>query len=121
MSAGVRPARFSAGCHAAEGAVAVLGRRGDVVGVAGQAVADHLGIDLGAARLGVLELLEHDDAGALAHDEAVAVPVVGARGLLGRVVEVGRQRAAGGEAGDARAADRRFGAAGDHHVGIAEA
>ena len=66
--------------HAAVGAVAVLGRRGDVVGVARQAVADDLGIDLGAARLGVLVFLEHDDAGALAHDEAVAVLVVGARG-----------------------------------------
>ena len=73
MSAGGRPARFSASCHAAEGAVAIFGRRGDVIGVAGQAVADDLGVDLGAARLGVFELFQHDDAGALAHDEAVAV------------------------------------------------
>ena len=106
--------------HAAERAVAVLGRRGDVIGVARQAVADHFGIDLGAARLGVLVLLEHDDAGALAHDEAVAVLVVGPRGLGRRVVEAGRQRAAGGEAGDRDAADRRFRAARHHHVGIAE-
>ena len=114
------PARFTAALHAAIGAVAVLGRGGDVIGVAGHAVADDLGIDLGAARLGVLELLEHDDAGALAHDEAVAVLVIGARGALGLVVEAGRERAAGGEAGDREAADRRFRAAGDHHVGIAE-
>ena len=106
--------------HAAIGAVAVLGRRGDVIGVARHAVADDLGVDLGAARFGVLELLEHDDAGAFAHDEAVAVLVIGARRLLGPIVEAGRQRAAGGEAGDRDAADRRFGAAGDHHVGIAQ-
>ena len=56
--------------HAAERAVAVGGRRGDVEGVARHAVADQLGIDLGAARLGVLVLLQHDDAGALAHDES---------------------------------------------------
>ena len=63
-------------------------RRGDVIGVARQAVADHLGIDFRAARLGVLIFLEHDDARALAHDEAVAVLVVGAAGLLGLVVEI---------------------------------
>ncbi len=40
--------------HGAEAAVAVLGRRGDVVGVAGEAIADDLGVDLRAARLGVL-------------------------------------------------------------------
>ena len=33
--------------HAAKGAVAVLGRRGDVEGVARHAVADDLGIDAG--------------------------------------------------------------------------
>ena len=104
MSAGVRPGPLQRRRHAAEGAVAVLGRRGDVIGVAGQAVAGDLGIDLGAARLGVLELLEHDDAGALAHDEAVAVAVIGPRGLFGRVVAVGRQRPAGGEAGQRQAA-----------------
>ena len=75
------PARFIASAHAAIGAVAVLGRRGDVVGVAGKAVADDLAIDLRAAGHGVLALLEHDDAGALAHDEAVAVLVIGPRGL----------------------------------------
>jgi hypothetical protein len=63
--------------HAAIGAVAVLRGRRDVKRIAGKPIADHLGIDVGAARLGVLELLQHDDAGALAHDEAVAVAVIG--------------------------------------------
>ena len=45
--------------HGAEGAVVALGRRGDVVGVAGHAVAAHLGVDLGAALPGVLVLLQH--------------------------------------------------------------
>ena len=65
-------------------------RRRHVIGVARQAVADHLGVDLRAARLGVLIFLEHDDARALAHDEAVAVLVIGAAGLFGLVVEIGR-------------------------------
>ena len=93
-------------------------RRGDVIGVAGQAVADHLGIDFRAARLGPLIFLEHDDAGALAHDEAVAVLVIGPARPLGLVVEVGRERPRLGEAGDADRADRRLGAAGEHDVGI---
>ena len=56
------------------------GRRHHVVAVRGGAVADDLAVDAGAARLGVLELLEHDDAGAAGDDEAVAVLVIGARG-----------------------------------------
>ena len=90
------PARFSAICMQRIGAVAVFGRRGDVIGVARQAVTDDLGIDLRAARLGVLQLFEHDDAGALAHDEAVAVPVVGTRGRFGsslKPVDSARQAA----------------------------
>ena len=89
MSLGSMPARLQRHPHAAVGAVAVLRRRGDVVGVARQAVADHLGIDVRAPRLGVLEFFQHDDAGALAHDEAVAILVVGARGLLRLIVEGG--------------------------------
>ena len=70
--------------------------------------------------LRVLERLQHDDAGALADDEAVAILVVGARGLGGLVVEAGGERAAGGKAGHADAADRALGAARHHHVGIVE-
>ena len=84
------------GRHAAVGAVAVLGRRGDVVGVARQTVADHLGIDLRAPRLCMFVLLQHDDAGPFAHDETVAIPVVGTRGPLGsslKPVESARQAA----------------------------
>ena len=91
-----------------------------MIGVAGQAVADEFGVDSRAARLRVLEFLEHDAARALAHDEAVAVAIVGARGLLRPVVEAGRQRPAGAEAGERQAVDRRFGAARHHHIGVAE-
>ena len=106
--------------HAAIGAVAVLGRRGDVERVARKPVADDLGIDAGAARLGVFEFLQHHHAGPLAHDEAVAVAVIGPRGALGLIVEIGRERAAGGEARDRQAADGRLRTAREHHVGIAE-
>ncbi len=91
-----------------------------MVGVARHAVADDLGVDLGAARLGMLQRFQDDDAGALAHDETVAVLVVGARGGAGTIVEARRQRAAGGKAGHGDAADGRFRAAGHHHVGVAQ-
>ena len=61
-------------------AIAVRRGRGDVVGVARHAVADQFGIDFRAALLGVLVFLQHHDAGALAHHEAVAILVIGTRG-----------------------------------------
>ena len=73
--------------HRPVGARALGMRRGDVIGVARQAVADDLGVDFGAARLGMLIFLEHDHARALAHDEAVAVLVVGTARLFRLVVE----------------------------------
>ena len=88
------------GAHAAKRAVAVLGRRGDVERVAGEAVADEFGVDAGAAPLGVLVLFEHDGAGALAHHEAVAIAVIGPRRRSGVSLKSGRQRAAGGKAGE---------------------
>ncbi len=93
-------------------------RRGDVIGVARKAVTDHLGIDFRAARLGMLIFLEHDDARALAHDEAVAVLVIGAAGAGRIVAEAGGQRPRLAEAGNADRADRAFRAARQHHVGI---
>ena len=106
--------------HRAKGAVAVRRRRGDVIGVARQAVADELGINLRAARLGMLVDLEHHAARALAHDETVAIAIIGARGLLRPIVESGRKRLAGGKAGNADAVDRRFRAARDHDIGVFE-
>ena len=73
-----------------------------------------------AARLGVFEFFEDDAARALAHDETVAIPIVGARGFLGLIVEAGRKRAAGGKARHREAIDRRFGAARDHHIRVAQ-
>ncbi len=82
-------------------------RRGDVVGVARQAVADDFGVDLRAARLGVLVFLEHDHARALAHHEAVAVLVVGAAGAGRLVVEVGATARAPGRSRRCRAGTAR--------------
>ena len=61
-----------------------LGRRGDVIGVAGHAVTGHLRIDLRAALPRVFQFLQHQDAGALAHHEAVAILVPRPRRFGGR-------------------------------------
>ena len=104
--------------HGPVAAVAVRRRRGDVVGIPGKTVAENLRIDPGAALSGVPEFLEHDDAGALPHDESVASPVPGPRGAFGLVVVVRGERARSREPGDPERTDRRLGAARDHDVRV---
>ena len=90
-------------------------RRRQVVGVRGRRVAAHVAEDARAARAGGLLLLEDQDAGALAHHEAVAAPVEGARDAA-----VGeRVHAREGRGGERR--DRRLAAAGDDGLGVAVA
>ncbi|MNR39358.1 hypothetical protein D3C85_1575650 [compost metagenome] len=63
---------------------------------------------------------EHQGAGAFTHDEAVAVTVVGAGGVLG-VVVAARERLHRGERGQRHRVDGGFGAAADDDVGLAGA
>src|SRR3546814_15811152 len=79
---------------------------------------DQLAVDPGAARDRLVVVLEHEDAGAVAHDEAVAVAVPGARGLL-RLVVAGGQRLHRAEAAERGRRGRVLGATGDHGVGVA--
>ena len=90
---------------------------GHVVGVAGAAVAHHLGVDLRAARLGMLILLEDEHSGAVRHDEALPVGVEGERCVLGilgagECLGVGERSKADGDGA-------LVGTAGDDGVGIA--
>ena len=82
---------FDGQAHAGDGAVA--GRGDHVLAVGTGAEADQFAEDLGAARLRVLQALEHQGAAAAGDDEAVAIRVVGARGALRRVVVLRGQRA----------------------------
>ncbi len=104
--------------HRTVAAATLWMRGGDMIGIAGQAIADDFGIDVSAALLGMLIFFEHDHARAFAHDETVAVDVIGTARLFGRVVEGGRQRARLGETCDADRADRAFGATRKHNVGV---
>ena len=72
--------------HGPPGALGLGGQGREVEGVGRGAVARELGVDAGAAAPGVLELLEHEDDGALPDHEAVAVGVVRAGGLLRGVI-----------------------------------
>mmetsp|Transcript_97784 Transcript_97784/g.237813 ORF Transcript_97784/g.237813 Transcript_97784/m.237813 type:complete len:334 (-) Transcript_97784:683-1684(-) len=64
-----------------------------VVAVSVGRVSHELGVDAGAAGLGVLELLKHKHATTTSNDEAVAVLVEGARGFRGIVIALGGERA----------------------------
>ncbi len=94
-------------------------RLGDVARVRRGAVAADLRVDLRAARLCVLELLEHEHRTDLAHHEAVASRVERARRAL-RVVVAPRERTHRAEPRDPDLVDRGLGAAAEHDVGAAE-
>ena len=49
-----------------------------MIGITRQPIADDFGIDTGAARLRVFESLQNDNSRTLAHDETIAILVVGA-------------------------------------------
>jgi len=68
-----------------------------MVGIAGHAIAHHFRVNGSAARAGVLELLEDQNASSLAHDEPIAITIEGAAGALGSLV-VGREGLGSGEA-----------------------
>ncbi len=106
--------------HGAGLRLAGLVRQRHVEGVRAHAGAGQLGVDAGAAGLGVLEALEHQATGALADHETVAAGVEGPRGML-RVVVAQAERAGGGKAGHADRAHGRLAAAGEHHLGVAVA
>ena len=87
-----------------------------VVGLARRGIPRHLRIDAGLAPERVAEGFQHQHARALAHHEAVAGAVEGARRARGRVVERGREGAERAEAREGQRREARVGAARDDHV-----
>src|SRR5512139_3745570 len=68
----------------------------------------------------MLDRFQHHDTRALAHDETIAILVIGARSARRVVVEFGRKRTQGRETGNRNAIDRRFRAAGHHDLRVSE-
>ncbi len=91
---------------------------GQVEGVLGGAEAGQLGVDPRAARQRMLELLEHQDAAALAASGALAPRVEGLDGG-GRVVARRRDRADHAEGHGVQRRQARVGAAADRHQRVA--
>ena len=81
------------------------------------AVAEHLGVDRRAAGARGLELLQHEDARTLPHDEPRTRRVERARGER-RVLLLGDEPAHRAEPGEDQRRDRRLGASGEHDVGL---
>jgi hypothetical protein len=105
----------------ADGGAGAPGRGcSDVVGVGVASVPRDLAVDGGTTRPCPLQRLEHDTAGALADDEAVAVGVERPRRALGRVV-ARTERAHARERGDRERRHGCFSPAGHHDVGGAVA
>ena len=77
-------------------------------------------MDVGAAPLRVLELLEHHHGCSFAEHEAVPLVVKRPTGPR-RLVIAGGERGQQIEAGDSKGMDHAVGAAGQHHIGLATA
>ncbi len=110
------PASLMASAHHAERSVAIFRWAGDVIRVAAHAVTDDLGQDVRTAPLGIFELFQDQNAGALAHHEAVALGVPGTGSFLGFVIAL-RKSAHGRKPADAHGRDAGLRAAADHGVG----
>ena len=96
--------------HAGDGAGAAGRRGGDVVRVGRAGRSEDFSVDVGAAGLGHLELLQQEDSGALRQDEAVAV------GIEGSAETARCERRHVAEPGHRRERDAALGAAGEHGV-----
>ena len=113
-------ARFAQGVGDAPRLGGAVGARGcRMVGVAGVAVAHHFAVDFRSARERVLQFLENQHRGSVAHHESLAVGAEGQRGVV-RVLGAGKGLGVG-EAGDSERGGHVLAASGDHGVGIAVA
>src|SRR5208337_445605 len=96
-----------------------FGRRlSNMIRVRAHAIAHHLGNDLRATLASEFEFLENENARTFADDEAVAVLVPGAAGVVRIVVACG-ERPHGRKPTHSHRRNRSFGATGNHHVGVA--
>src|SRR5512132_53012 len=104
--------------HRALRALAVRGGGGQVVSIAGGAIADDLGVDLRATLKGVLQFFENHYPRSFAHYESIASGVERTRRSLRAVVPL-RQGLHVGESADRHGSHCRLGATRDHDICVA--
>ena len=83
-------------------------------------MADDFGIDLRSPGDGSIALLEHEDGGALAHDETVPPGIERPRGVR-RIVVAAAHRPDDAEGGEGERRERGLGSAREHYVGASVA
>lgn len=81
------------------------------MGIGCRAVTDNLRYGCGTTRQCVLEVLDHQDAGAFAHDEPMPVAIVRTRGAMRCSVKAGGKRPRSGKTPEAHQIDAGFGSA----------
>lgn len=105
--------------HAARSAFTFGVGRGHVIGIGAESVANEFGVNVGTAFFGVLQFLDHQNAGTFAHDETIASDIEGARSALWFVIaraecfHVAETAESAGE-------NASFAAAAEEGIGIAE-
>src|ERR1043166_2413334 len=98
------------GSHRRRGSFAIFWRRSHVMRVSGESIACDLAINFRPALLRVLELFDHANSRAFAHDESVPVAIEWTRSAL-RLIVAPAQGPHRRKSGETEFDDRRFGAA----------
>ncbi|MNP22621.1 hypothetical protein D3C76_1153020 [compost metagenome] len=97
--------------HRTPSAVAVFRARRQMVGIGTGAITHQFRQGLGPACQGMFQRFDHQHAGTLGHDKAIAITVEGTRGLLRALGKSRGQRASRREAAQGDTIDCRFGTA----------
>src|SRR5205807_6996729 len=103
--------------HREPRALAVLGRRGNVIGIPAHAKTNELGINARPPAPRMLELFQDDGTAAITEHEAVAILIPRAARLCWGIV-AGGEGLRLAEAPEAADRGRHLAPTGDHHIGV---
>ena len=103
--------------HAARRTATIFRRRSHMVRITTHAKPDQLSIDGRAARLGVLQLFQHQGTGAIGQYETIASLIPRTTGPS-RIIVTRGQCAGSRKAADAETTGGHFRATGQHHIGL---
>ena len=107
--------------HGTTSTIAIFRAGGHVIGVGTGAVADQFGEWRGTTGQGMFQLLDHQQAGTLAHDKTITGLIEGPGSELRRLVVITRKRPGRRKTRQADPVDARFRATADRHVDLSRA